>query len=89
MDTTKIEKLTGVMSETIQELEQLMGTAPHDRDSTAELIINLTNSFILSNLERAETTYPGLAVKLLAIIHEMTKPDSALAQRIQWIHKCQ
>ncbi len=62
MDTTKIEKLTGVMSETIQELEQLMGTAPRDRDSTAELIINLTSSFILSNLKRAETMYPGLAV---------------------------
>lgn len=89
MDTTKIEKLTGVMSETIQELEQLMGTAPRDRESTAELIINLTSSFILSNLERAETMYPGLAAKLLAIIHEMTKSDSVLAQRIQWINKRQ
>lgn len=89
MTTATIEQLASVMADTVQKIQELTGANPENRESTALLIINLTNSFMLSNLERAEIQYPGLSAELLKVIHDMTNSDSAFAQRLQWINKRQ
>ena len=86
-----VEKLVGKMTTMLAEIEAIAGSYLKDksREGTTHFLTLLMQSYLISIMERAESEHKGLSLELLSIVHEMTKADSALADRLRWIGKQQ